>query len=107
MELSWSPRHIHSRRLGIARQLPNGKLVATSAAKLDRSTVFAKLRACHSAGMALFKSPVPRTLAQYISSAKSLRSLLSDIAPPGVGNSDYGVPWLIRSHIFGELRARG
>lgn len=40
--------------------------------------------------------------------AASLSALFEKLRPPGIGRvSDYMMPWVIRSHIFVELRARG
>jgi hypothetical protein len=70
--------------------------------------VYAKLRLCHAAGQCLHKSSIPRSIGQYQNLVTSLRSELSNIHPPGLNSDgDYSIPWIIRSHVFAELRSRG
>jgi hypothetical protein len=96
-------------KLGIVAKCGSSlvKLVSTKSS-LSSKGVFDKLRLCHAAGQALYKTPIPRTLQQYKAVALNLKSLLSELSPPGFSKgSSYMIPWIIRSHIFADLRVRG
>ena len=58
-------------------------------------------------GMTLEKAPIPRTLDTYIAVSQMAKDALQMIDPPSLGKDDYSVLWVIRSHFFAELRARG
>ncbi len=54
------------------------------------------------------KSPIPRTLQSYTSTAQSLLSIFNDIQLPHIRVAASCSPlWLIRSHLYTELRCRG
>ena len=57
--------------------------------------------------MYLEKSPIPRTLDEYISFAELLVGQLRKLHPPSLSRQeDYVILWLIRSHFLVELRSR-
>ena len=68
----------------------------------------AKLKKCHQAGSCLQRSPIPRTLGEYKDVSEHCQSSLSKANPVGLNkDSNYSIPWVIRSHFFAELRSRG
>ena len=62
---------------------------------------------CFGEGMYLEKSPIPRTLDEYISSAELLVGQLRKLHPPSLNpHEDDVILWLTRSHFLVELRSR-
>jgi hypothetical protein len=75
---------------------------------MESNGAFAKLQKCHEAGSCLQRSPIPRTLGEYKDVSEHCQSLLSKANPVGLNkDSNYSIPWVIRSHFFAELRSRG
>ena len=84
------------------------RLVATSSTDMESNGAFAKLQKCHEAGSCLQRSPIPRTLGEHKDVSEHCQSLLSKANPVGLNKeSNYSIPWVIRSHFFAELRSRG
>ena len=84
------------------------RLVAISSTVMESNGAFAKLQKCHEAGSCLQRSPIPRTLGEYKDVSEHCQSLLSKANPVGLNKeSNYSIPWVIRSHFFAELRSRG
>ena len=93
-------------RLGLFRRGPHWQAVPPSA--WASAGCYDKLRRCHAAGAALRKSPIPRTLSEYVTIVNALMSVLSTIDPPGVAKAKtYSCAWIARVHIIVELRVRG
>ena len=58
----------------------------------------------------LHKAPVPRDLKEYVSIAGDLMAALRKIHPAGINSKPkcpYTLSWLIRSHLYAEMRSRG
>ena len=93
---------------GLIKNGSGEQLVATSSTDMESNGAFAKLQKCHEAGSCLQRSPIPRTLGEYKDVSEHCQSLLSKANPVGLNKeSNYSIPWVIRSHFFAELRSRG
>ena len=93
---------------GVIKNGPGEQLVAISTTGMASNGAFAKLQKCHMAGSSLQRSPIPRTLGEYKNVSTHCKSLLSSTNPVGLNkDSNYSIPWVIRSHFFAELRSRG
>ena len=58
----------------------------------------------------MHKAPVLRDLKEYIAVAESLTKQLRKVDPAGINSNPkkpYTMSWLIRSHLYAELKARG
>ena len=96
-----------TRFFGVMEATGNG-LALPPHPELQSKKVYDKMRAAHAAGLALYKSAVPRTLGEYAAMAEPLQSLLSMLHPPSLNpEGDYSIPWCIRSHSIAEMRVRG
>ena len=95
-----------TRFFGIMEATGNGLALPPHPEQLSKK-VYDKMRAAYAAGLALYKSAVPRTLGEYAALAEPLQSLLSMLHPPSLNpEGDYSIPWCIRSQNIAEMRVR-